>query len=53
MAQSVKALAAKPGDLSLIPQTNEVEQENWLQKVAFWHPHTGHNTRACLYTHAK
>ena len=33
MSQQVKALPAKPDDLSLIPRISMVEEENQLQKV--------------------
>lgn len=33
MAQQIKALVAKPGNLSLIPKTHTVEGENFLPKV--------------------
>lgn len=39
MAQSTRALAAMPDDLSLIPVTHKLEGENQLVHVVPWAPH--------------
>lgn len=50
IAQWVKMLATKPGDLSLIPGTDdEVEGENRLDKVFLYTQHACHGT--CFHTH--
>lgn len=33
----------KPGDLSLLLETNMVGRKNWLQKTFFWHLHAPQN----------
>lgn len=39
LAQQGKAFAAKSADLSLIPRTHKVEEENSFLQVVFWPPH--------------
>lgn len=51
MAPWVKAPAAKPGSLSLIPRTHVVEEQNQLMQtgllqVVLWFPHVCHGTHS-------
>lgn len=39
MDQQIKAPAAEPNHLSLIPGTHIVEGEVWLSEVVLWLPH--------------
>lgn len=52
MAQWVKVLASKPGDLSSIPKTHVMGGENQLTKVVLQPPHTFPGTCAPTYIHA-
>lgn len=38
MTQPIKALVAKPVDLSSVPKTHMVEEKGQLRKVVFWPP---------------
>ena len=39
MALQFEALATKPNDLSLVPRTPLMEEENWLLQAVLWPPH--------------
>jgi hypothetical protein len=49
MAQQIKALVAKPDDLSLITGTHKKEEENWLPQS--FPLHTCSMAHACTHTH--
>lgn len=52
MAQQIKTLADKPGGLSSVPGTQEVEGENWPLQVVLRLPHI-YRALACIYTVTK
>lgn len=52
MTQQIKTLADKPGSLSSVPGTQEVEGENWPLQVVLQLPHI-YMALACIYTVTK